>query len=516
VVHALTVAPSDAPQWATDPAALWNAAESAERRRDGQVARDYRVPVPLGFTDEQGIDLAEALARFIAEEFGTAVSFALHRDAKHDAFGKPKPEGMRGLHAHLYFPTRPVKTGSIEGAPAFGRKIAEFRDQESGAAAIELLNSKWAELSNLIASSSGLSVRVDHRSYKRLGIARAPEPQLGQAATALERSGQTTRLGDALRAHRAARHGADPKDQAVTEGGEPMPFNASPVNARAAAPIAPSLTPGQVHTTPASAALARPPGAPTTPPVAPAKAPPVTLRAPRLTRAMIAESPAAWEVPRAVPSLADRFGEAYAARTKAAGVPMDTAVLVIVQAIGRALAGLMFVMRALLHLDADYKRFATAKHDNEWVADQQRGALADLRQEHAMARKPYTPRMSAAHRGRLAKIRTLEEELADKYRLSQSIDEQLHGISRRSQPWRLRGLNERRLLKLSLTELHARDAEATNDLLGVAAEDELPWLKLLTARSEPTVSLQKLADAAEAGERKTNQGAKHAFRPPKR
>lgn len=517
VVHALTVAPSDAPPWATDPAALWNAAESAERRRDGQVARDYRVPVPLGFTDEQGIDLAEALARFIADEFGTAVSFALHRDAKHDAFGKAKPEGMRGLHAHLYFPTRPIKTGSIEGAPAFGRKIAEFRDQESGAAAIELLNSKWAELSNLIASSSGLSVRVDHRSYRRMGLSRTAEPALGQAATALERSGQATRLGDALRAHRAARDGTGPTDQAVTEGGvEPMPFNASPVNARAAAPIGTSLTRGQVHTTPASAAPARPTGAPTTPPVAPAKAPPVTHRPPRLTRAMIAESPAAWEVPRAAPSLADRFGEAYASRTKAAGVPMDTAVLVIVQAVGRALAGLMFVMRALLHLDADYKRFAMAKHDNEWAADQQRGALAELRQEHAAARKPYTPRMSAAHRARLAKIRTLEEEVADKYRLSQSIDEQLHDISRRSQPWRLRGLNERRLLKLSLAELHAQDAQASNDLVGVAAEDELPWLKLLGATSEPTLSLQKLADAAEAGERKSSQGAQHAFRPPKR
>lgn len=35
IVRALTVAPVGAPAWATDPDVLWNAAESAEKRRDG-------------------------------------------------------------------------------------------------------------------------------------------------------------------------------------------------------------------------------------------------------------------------------------------------------------------------------------------------------------------------------------------------------------------------------------------------------------------------------------------------
>lgn len=109
VVHALTVAPSDAPPWATDPAALWNAVESAERRRDGQVARDYRLPVPLGFSDEQGIDLAEAVARFIAAEFGTSVSLALHRDAKHDAFGERKPKASVGCTPTYTFQLAPSR-----------------------------------------------------------------------------------------------------------------------------------------------------------------------------------------------------------------------------------------------------------------------------------------------------------------------------------------------------------------------------------------------------------------------
>lgn len=49
VVRALTVAPEGAPAWATDPAELWARVEAAEKRKDAQVARDYRIPIPFGF-----------------------------------------------------------------------------------------------------------------------------------------------------------------------------------------------------------------------------------------------------------------------------------------------------------------------------------------------------------------------------------------------------------------------------------------------------------------------------------
>lgn len=38
IVRALTIAPNDAPPWATDPAQLWNRVEASEKRKDAQVA----------------------------------------------------------------------------------------------------------------------------------------------------------------------------------------------------------------------------------------------------------------------------------------------------------------------------------------------------------------------------------------------------------------------------------------------------------------------------------------------
>lgn len=48
VIFANTIAPAGSPAWATDPALLWNIVEAAEQRKDSQIARDYRIPVPRG------------------------------------------------------------------------------------------------------------------------------------------------------------------------------------------------------------------------------------------------------------------------------------------------------------------------------------------------------------------------------------------------------------------------------------------------------------------------------------
>lgn len=120
VVMSMTVAPDGAPAWASDPAQLWNAVELAEKRKDSQVARDYRVPVPLGLDDKRAGELAERLARFIMGELGTPVSVGLHRDADTDALGQVKPPDRQGYHAHLYFPSRPlvIQQAEVDGGEA--------------------------------------------------------------------------------------------------------------------------------------------------------------------------------------------------------------------------------------------------------------------------------------------------------------------------------------------------------------------------------------------------------------
>lgn len=121
IVRALTIAPRGAPAWATDPAQLWNRVEQAEKRKDAQVARDYRIPIPFGLTDDQAGALSEEMARFICDELNTPVSMGLHRDADRDALGNVKPSSKQGFHAHLYFPTRPL-TDAVEGDGKDGEK----------------------------------------------------------------------------------------------------------------------------------------------------------------------------------------------------------------------------------------------------------------------------------------------------------------------------------------------------------------------------------------------------------
>lgn len=205
IVRALTVSPKGSPSWCTDPQELWNRVERAERRSDSQVARDYRIPVPLGLSDQDAGDLAEEMARFICEELHVPVSLGLHRDADRDALGNLKPSDKQGFHAHLYFPTRPLLTdtdgddGKGAASMGFGPKLHEFSKMHLGSAFIELLNCRWSELANDYARKAGSGSKYEYKSYKRLGINIQPQPTLGQSATAMERRGITSNRGDSLR-----------------------------------------------------------------------------------------------------------------------------------------------------------------------------------------------------------------------------------------------------------------------------------------------------------------------------
>lgn len=202
IVRALTIAPDSAPSWATDPEELWNRVEEAERRKDAQVARDYRIPVPFGLTDQQAGDLAEDMARFIATELHTAVSLGLHRDADVGALGNVKPPDKQGFHAHLYFPTRRLEDIQGEDGASnwgLGAKLVLLSNKTTSGAFVERLNEKWAELANRYTAANNLPADYTHLSYARQELPITPQPTLGAAVTAMERRGFFTRRGDALR-----------------------------------------------------------------------------------------------------------------------------------------------------------------------------------------------------------------------------------------------------------------------------------------------------------------------------
>lgn len=206
VVAAFTIAPAGAPLWATDPEELWNRVEACERRKDSQVARDYRVPVPLGLDDSRARELARRLAQYISAELCTPVSIGLHRDAETNVFGEIKPEEQQGYHAHLLFPTRRILLEGEEGAATdaaaevgFGPKLSALSNRRTSSGIVELMNKQWAALANELTTAVGLVADFDHRSYERLGIDRTPMPRLSRKAVAMEKKGFFTRQGDAAR-----------------------------------------------------------------------------------------------------------------------------------------------------------------------------------------------------------------------------------------------------------------------------------------------------------------------------
>ena len=68
------LAPDDAPSWARDRAALWNAAEARETRSNSVTAREWELALPSEISDAARIEITRAFAQQLVERYG-AVSY---------------------------------------------------------------------------------------------------------------------------------------------------------------------------------------------------------------------------------------------------------------------------------------------------------------------------------------------------------------------------------------------------------------------------------------------------------
>lgn len=178
VKHTELVLPVGAPDWARDRAALWNAAEVAEVRKNSTVAREFEIALPSELSGEARRSLAVDFAREIVARHGCAVDVAIH---------EPGREGdSRNHHAHLLLTTRRL------GSEGFTDKTRELDQRQSGE--VDYWRSRYAELQNERLMDAGLSVRVDHRSLAAQGVDREPTRHLGVGAVGYERrTGQASR-----------------------------------------------------------------------------------------------------------------------------------------------------------------------------------------------------------------------------------------------------------------------------------------------------------------------------------
>ncbi len=184
VVSADIVLPVSHPEWALDRSQLWNAVELKNKRVNSQVARDITIALPKELSAEQRHDLAISFAQDIAEQYQLAIDVAVHA-----------PHGNNdNHHAHLLMSTN---TLTVDG---FGNKCRAFDNiaaKKSGQTnAIEVIREQWAERANQALATSGYEERIDHRSLEAQGVDRMAQIHLGPTATAMERRGIQTDLGN--------------------------------------------------------------------------------------------------------------------------------------------------------------------------------------------------------------------------------------------------------------------------------------------------------------------------------
>lgn len=183
VLHTEIVVPADAPAWAREREALWNAAEASETRRNSTVAREFVVSLPADLDADQRRALTLSLATEISARHHCAVDVALH---------KPGRRGDdRNFHAHLLCSTRRLR------ADGFQEKTRELDERKSGE--VDYWRERWAKLQNERLEAHGHSARVDHRTLKNQGIQREPTHHQGPAISGILQRGERSIVADRWR-----------------------------------------------------------------------------------------------------------------------------------------------------------------------------------------------------------------------------------------------------------------------------------------------------------------------------
>jgi Ti-type conjugative transfer relaxase TraA len=167
--------------WARERAALWNAAERAEARKDARVAREIEVALPHELTAAQRLELTREFSRSLADRYGVAVDFAIHSPHGHT--------DIRNHHAHIMLTTRKVGEWGLSE-----KSELELENKKLAALGLPTTHDQlrdmriaWEQRSNTHLARAGLDLRIDHRSHQERGLELEPTQHMGVHATQMER-----------------------------------------------------------------------------------------------------------------------------------------------------------------------------------------------------------------------------------------------------------------------------------------------------------------------------------------
>ncbi|MDR3417123.1 MAG: Ti-type conjugative transfer relaxase TraA [Nevskia sp.] len=224
VVHTEIVLPEAAVgcDWARERNALWNAAEAAENRKDARTATEIVVALPHELTDEQRLKLTREFATHLADRYGVAVDFAIHKpdDAR----------DLRNVHAHLLMTTRQVTPEGLGEKTELQWSNKRLLSENLPTAQMQLgmLRLDWEHQANRALAQAGIEARIDRRSHAERGLEIEPTQHAGVAATEMRRRGvlsERERISAAAAARNAQRVQARPAEVLSILTGEKSVFD---------------------------------------------------------------------------------------------------------------------------------------------------------------------------------------------------------------------------------------------------------------------------------------------------
>lgn len=174
------------PAWAAHDASIfWQAADTYERA-NGRPYTEIEVSIPRELDDEQRVALVR---EFVEHTLGErhAYTWAIHNPAASDGLEQP--------HAHIMFTER-VNDGIARDPAQYFRRWNAREPEKGGAGKDRYLSSRqfvrevreeWAVTANHFMARAGIEARIDHRSYRTLGIELEPSVKVGVARYAGER-----------------------------------------------------------------------------------------------------------------------------------------------------------------------------------------------------------------------------------------------------------------------------------------------------------------------------------------
>ncbi len=177
---------------------LWNAAEAAEKRKDGCTAREYEINLPHELNEEQRTKLAQDFCKQLAKNHGIAVDLCIHEPTEKEVKAGADP---RNHHAHILTTTRKITNDGLTDKADIEKSGRKRKDD------LAATRSLWAVTANKHFEMAGLEQRIDSRSLKDQGSALIPTIKMGKVATQMERDPLYTPKGETSRPKYETRKG---------------------------------------------------------------------------------------------------------------------------------------------------------------------------------------------------------------------------------------------------------------------------------------------------------------------